>query len=136
MSPGLLRLTAQALHAMLLVGDDLSCERQARVEAELDERLGYEVAVLLRSAKEVTAIAAREPFEAKAIEAAAASKGKPQVVLLGKKPTAKARKARTAESSRAAETLPSPSARRTVRKARRSAALSPASAASSISWPR
>jgi uncharacterized protein (DUF1697 family) len=63
---------------------------QKRVEAELDERLGYDVAVFLRSAKEVTAIAAREPFEAKAI---AASKGKPQVVLLGRKPSAKAKKA-------------------------------------------
>jgi uncharacterized protein (DUF1697 family) len=63
---------------------------QARLEKELDERLGYEVAVYLRSAKEVAAIAAREPFPVKAIEA---SKGKPQVVLLGKKPTAKAKKA-------------------------------------------
>jgi uncharacterized protein (DUF1697 family) len=63
---------------------------QARIEAELDERLGYDVAVFLRSAKEVTAIAAREPFAEKAI---AASKGKPQVVLLGRKPSAKAKKA-------------------------------------------
>jgi uncharacterized protein (DUF1697 family) len=63
---------------------------QARIEGELDERLGYDVAVFLRSAKEVRAIAAREPFEAKAI---AASKGKPQVVLFGRKPSAKARKA-------------------------------------------
>lgn len=63
---------------------------QKRLEEELDERLGYDVAVFLRSAKEVAAIAAREPFPAKAIEA---SKGKPQVVLLGCKPTAKAKKA-------------------------------------------
>jgi uncharacterized protein (DUF1697 family) len=61
---------------------------QKRVEKELDERLGYEVAVYLRSAKEVSAIAARDPFPAKAIEA---SKGKPQVVLLGSKPSAKAK---------------------------------------------
>jgi uncharacterized protein (DUF1697 family) len=66
---------------------------QKRIEAELDERLGYDVAVFLRSAKEVSAIAAREPFEAKAIERAAAAKGKPQVMLLGRKPTAKAKKA-------------------------------------------
>jgi uncharacterized protein (DUF1697 family) len=66
---------------------------QARIEAGLDQRLGYDVAVFLRSAAEVAAIAAREPFDAKAIAAAAAAKGKPQVVLLGKKPTAKARKA-------------------------------------------
>jgi uncharacterized protein (DUF1697 family) len=61
---------------------------QKRLEAGLDERLGYDVAVFLRSANEVRAIAAREPFEAKAI---AASKGKPQVVLLGRKPSAKAK---------------------------------------------
>jgi uncharacterized protein (DUF1697 family) len=60
---------------------------QKRLEAELGERLGYDVAVFLRSAKEVVAIAARDPFDAKAI---AASKGKPQVDLLTKKPSAKA----------------------------------------------
>jgi uncharacterized protein (DUF1697 family) len=63
---------------------------QKRLEKELDERLGYDVAVFLRSAKEVAAIAAREPFDAKAIKA---SKGKPQVVLLGRKPSAKGKKA-------------------------------------------
>jgi uncharacterized protein (DUF1697 family) len=63
---------------------------QARVEAGLEEGLGYGVATFLRSAKEVAAIAARDPFDAKAIEA---SKGKPQVVLLGRKPSAKAKKA-------------------------------------------
>jgi uncharacterized protein (DUF1697 family) len=60
---------------------------QKRVEMELGRRLGYDVAVFLRSAKEVAAIAVRDPFPAKAI---AASKGKPQVVLLGRKPSAKA----------------------------------------------
>jgi uncharacterized protein (DUF1697 family) len=60
---------------------------QKRVERELDERLGYDVAVFLRSAAEVAAIAARDPFPAKAIEA---SKGKPQVVLLGRKANAEA----------------------------------------------
>jgi uncharacterized protein (DUF1697 family) len=63
---------------------------QKRVEAELGRRLGYDVAVFLRSAKEVAAIAALEPFDAKAI---AASKGKPQVLLLGRKPSATAKKA-------------------------------------------
>jgi uncharacterized protein (DUF1697 family) len=66
---------------------------QERLEAELDARLGYDVAVFLRSAKEVAAIAAREPFDAKAIKRAAAKRGKPQVVLLGRKPSAKAKKA-------------------------------------------
>jgi uncharacterized protein (DUF1697 family) len=61
----------------------------ARIEAELDERLGYDVAVFLRSGAEVVAIAAREPFDAAAI---AASKGKPQVQLLPRKPSAKAAK--------------------------------------------
>jgi uncharacterized protein (DUF1697 family) len=63
---------------------------QARIEGELDERLGYDVAVFLRCAAEVRAIVAREPFDAKAI---AASKGKPQVVLLARKPGAKAKQA-------------------------------------------
>jgi uncharacterized protein (DUF1697 family) len=69
---------------------DTGAKVQARVEAGLEEALGYDVATFLRSAKEVAAIAARDPFDAKAIEA---SKGKPQVVLLGRKPSAKAKKA-------------------------------------------
>jgi uncharacterized protein (DUF1697 family) len=60
-----------------------------RVEAELGERLGYEVPVFLRSVEEVAAIAAREPFDS---EALARSKGKPQVSFLGKKPSAAAKK--------------------------------------------
>jgi uncharacterized protein (DUF1697 family) len=60
-----------------------------RVEAELDERLGYDVPVFLRSAEEVAAVAAYEPFEAKAV---AKSKGKLQVSFLKEKPTAGARK--------------------------------------------
>jgi uncharacterized protein (DUF1697 family) len=74
-------------------GGEAESKLQRRIEGELDERLGYDVAVFLRSAKGVNAIAAREPFDAKAIKRAAASKGKPQVVLLSKKPTAKAKKA-------------------------------------------
>jgi len=61
----------------------------ARVEAELDERLGYDVPVFLRSAEEIAAIAAQQPFPAKAIEK---SKGKLQVSLLKKKPSAAAKK--------------------------------------------
>jgi len=71
-------------------GGEPESKLQGRIEAELDERLGYDVAVFLRSAKEVSAIAAREPF---AEEAIVASKGKPQVVLLGRKPNAKAKRA-------------------------------------------
>jgi uncharacterized protein (DUF1697 family) len=59
------------------------------IEAGLGEALGYEVPVYLRSCKEVVAIAAEEPFEAKAVTA---SKGKLQVLMLAKRPTAAARK--------------------------------------------
>ena len=58
------------------------------VEAGLADGLGYEVPVFLRSAAEVAAIAAHEPFPAKVV---AASKGKLQVSLLAKKPSASAR---------------------------------------------
>jgi uncharacterized protein (DUF1697 family) len=68
---------------------DSETKLQKRVEKELDERLGYDVAVFLRSAEEVAAIAAQDPFKAAAIKK---SKGKPQVNLLAKKPTAAAKK--------------------------------------------
>ena len=58
------------------------------IEHGLGEALGYEVPVFLRSCSEVAAIAAQEPFPAKAL---AASKGKLQVTMLAKKPTAAAR---------------------------------------------
>lgn len=61
----------------------------SRVEAELDERLGYDVPVFLRSADEVAAIAAQKPFPAAKVKK---SKGKLQVSLLKKKPSAAARK--------------------------------------------
>ena len=60
-----------------------------RMEAELGDRLGYEVPVFLRSVEEVAAIAAREPFEAAALKK---SKGKLQVSFLAKKPSAAARR--------------------------------------------
>lgn len=60
-----------------------------RVEAELGERLGYEVPVFLRSGEEVAAVAAREPFDAAAVKR---SKGKLQVSFLAKKPSAAAKK--------------------------------------------
>jgi uncharacterized protein (DUF1697 family) len=61
----------------------------ARVEAELGERLGYEVPVFLRSDEEVAAVAAQEPFDPQAVEK---SKGKLQVSFLKEKPSAAARK--------------------------------------------
>ena len=61
----------------------------ARVEAELDERLGYDVPVFLRGEAEIAAIAAQAPFPAAAVKK---SKGKLQVSLLKTKPSAAARK--------------------------------------------
>lgn len=61
----------------------------ARVEAELDKRLGYDVPVFLRSAKEIGAVAAQEPFPVAKVKK---SKGKLQVSLLQKKPSAAAKK--------------------------------------------
>jgi uncharacterized protein (DUF1697 family) len=61
-----------------------------RIEAGLGETLGYEVPVFLRTAAEVTAIAAHEPFPGKLV---AGSAGKLQVSLLAAKPSASARKA-------------------------------------------
>jgi uncharacterized protein (DUF1697 family) len=61
-----------------------------KIEAGLADGLGYAVPVFLRSAAEVEAIAAREPFEPRLV---AASKGKLQVLLLPGKPAAKARRA-------------------------------------------
>ena len=65
--------------------DDLA----ARIEAGLEAALGYEVAVFLRTAAEVRAIAAQQPFPAAQVES---SKGKLQVGLLTKKPGPAARK--------------------------------------------
>jgi uncharacterized protein (DUF1697 family) len=60
-----------------------------RAEACLAKGLGYDVVVFLRSAAQLRAIAEFEPFPAKAVEA---SKGKLQVLLLGKAPTPAAKK--------------------------------------------
>jgi uncharacterized protein (DUF1697 family) len=57
-----------------------------RIEEGLEEELGFEVVIFLRSAKEVHAIAGAEPFPPAATEA---SKGKLQVLLLGAKPSKK-----------------------------------------------
>jgi uncharacterized protein (DUF1697 family) len=61
----------------------------ARVEAELDKRLGYDVPVFLRSDAEIAAVAAKKPFPAARVKK---SKGKLQVSLLQKKPSAAAKK--------------------------------------------
>lgn len=61
----------------------------SRVEAALDERLGYDVPVFLRSAEEIAAVAGQQPFAAAKVKM---SKGKLQVSLLKKKPSAAAKK--------------------------------------------
>jgi uncharacterized protein (DUF1697 family) len=62
---------------------------KARVEEALAAALGYEVVTFLRGADEVRAIAAFEPFAPELVEA---SKGKLQVDMLAKKPSAGERK--------------------------------------------
>ena len=62
----------------------------ARMETALEASLGYDVAVFLRSAKEVREIAGHEPFPAKWVEA---SEGKLQISMLLKLPPAKQREA-------------------------------------------
>jgi uncharacterized protein (DUF1697 family) len=61
----------------------------ARIEKALAESTGFEVTVFLRSAGEVRAIAAHQPFERKLVEA---STGKLQVAMLPAKPAARVRK--------------------------------------------
>lgn len=59
-----------------------------RIEAGLGESLGYKVPVFLRSAAELAAVSAREPFDSALVSA---SKGKPQVAFLSVAPKDKAR---------------------------------------------
>jgi uncharacterized protein (DUF1697 family) len=60
-----------------------------RIEQTLAESLGFEVAVFLRTAAEVRAISAQEPFDSRDVEAA---QGKLQLTLLRDRPPARARK--------------------------------------------
>jgi uncharacterized protein (DUF1697 family) len=59
------------------------------IEGELATLLGYPVATFVRSRDELLAIAAAEPFDA---PTRGRLKGKPQVMLLGSKPAASARR--------------------------------------------
>ncbi len=70
-------------------GAEPEAEMAARVEAELDARLGYDVPVFLRSAAEVAAVVAAEPFAADLL---AASNGKLQVQFLAGQPPAAAKR--------------------------------------------
>jgi uncharacterized protein (DUF1697 family) len=70
-------------------GKERPKEVAARLEKGLAGSLGYEVPVFLRTATEVEAIAACEPFPAKLLSAGA---GKLQVLLLPRKPAAQAKR--------------------------------------------
>jgi uncharacterized protein (DUF1697 family) len=59
------------------------------LEQHLEKALGHEMVIFLRTASDVKQIAAHKPFPPKDVEA---SKGKLQVALLDKKPTAATQK--------------------------------------------
>jgi uncharacterized protein (DUF1697 family) len=59
------------------------------IEKHLEASLGYEVAIFLRTEKELLAIAAEQPFPARQVDA---SKGKLQVSMLSKAPPVATRK--------------------------------------------
>jgi uncharacterized protein (DUF1697 family) len=68
---------------------EASRDMAREIEKHLEKSLGYGVAIFLRTAKELNEIAAHEPFPAKQVEA---SKGKLQVSMLDRKPTAATQK--------------------------------------------
>src|SRR6185295_10544302 len=59
------------------------------LEQHLEKALGHEMVIFLRTAKELGEMVAHEPFPAKDVER---SKGKLQVALLDRKPTAAVRR--------------------------------------------
>ena len=85
---GTFRASGNVIFAAEAAAEPLT-KMTARIEAGLQASLGYAVPVFLRTASEVRAIAAHQPFRTPTIEA---SKGKAQVAMLSAKPAAKARK--------------------------------------------
>ena len=75
---------------IVFAGSGRAAELTGAIEGALRSELGFEVPVFLRTAAQLRAIAAQEPFPPRAV---AASKGKPQVVLLPRKPAATAARA-------------------------------------------
>lgn len=71
-------------------GSASNTELPKRIEEGLEKSLGYAVPTFLRTAQELRALAAEQPFDPEAIEA---SKGKLQVDLLRERPPKKAREA-------------------------------------------
>jgi uncharacterized protein (DUF1697 family) len=59
------------------------------LEAHLEQALGHELVIFMRTARELKAMAAHEPFSAREVES---SKGKLQVLLLGSRPSAAKRR--------------------------------------------
>jgi len=76
-------------NVVFTAGEKSEAKLAQQIEAGLGEALGYEVPVFLRSAAELRAVAAQEPFDAKALKA---SKGKLQVAFLERKPKAASRR--------------------------------------------
>jgi uncharacterized protein (DUF1697 family) len=72
-------------NAVFTAGRESEAKLTQRIEAGLADALGFDVTVFLRTAKELKAIAAQEPFPPKVV---AKSKGKLQVSILPRKPTA------------------------------------------------
>ena len=68
---------------------EASRDMARELEPHLEKALGHEMVIFLRTAAELKEIAAAEPFPAKDVER---SKGKLQVVLFEKKPTAAVKK--------------------------------------------
>jgi uncharacterized protein (DUF1697 family) len=78
-------------NVILTAPDDDALDAAAqRLETGLREALAYDVPVFARSAEQMRTLAATEPFAADEL---AASKGKPQVMLLTQAPRAAARRA-------------------------------------------
>jgi uncharacterized protein (DUF1697 family) len=76
-------------NVVFTAGGDSVAKLTARIEAALEETLGYAAPTFLRSDREMRTMAAHQPFPAKLLNA---SKGKLQVQMLPKRPTAKAQK--------------------------------------------
>lgn len=79
--------TFRASGNVVFAADGKPGELADKLESGLAEALDYEVPVFLRTAEELLAIAAEEPFDA---HQPGASKGKLQVALLKRKPSAAA----------------------------------------------
>jgi len=70
-------------------GGESRAKMADRIERGLTEALGWEVTIFLRTAAEIRAIAARQPFPSALVEA---SRGKLQVMVLSSKPSARAQR--------------------------------------------